>query len=427
MIKRLRAAVVALLIFPFGFIPSERAGTVPAGLRGQITHEVRVTNIEVPVRAFKGTAFIDTLKKEDFEVFEDGVLQQIDAVYLIRKTNVARKEGGEVPTPRTARLYVLLFEMIDYHPEIAKAMDYFFANVFEAGDDLILMTPMKTYNLKKDMLRHTSPGKIKNDLLAKVRKDILMGGTEYRGLLRDIPRMVSESGNDLDEKLILYDMTVRRLENMHYIDQKKLLHFAELLKSREGQKHVFFFYQRELLPKINPKQIAALTQANQDRPDMIFDMMGKFEVYHRDVTFDVKSVREAFCDSSISVNFLFLTKTGRPSIETPVFEKNAAPIGQNDNNMPVASGGADSFLTFEDQSEDIYSAFSEIAKATGGLTESSASAEKSFQRAAAASENYYLLYYRPTNIKSAKAFRKIEIRVKGGGLRLTFRQGYISD
>ncbi len=424
--KSISAAVIILIMFSFGIIPKESPALIPTSAQGQIAHDVRVTNIEVPVRVFKGTSFIDTLKKEDFEVFEDGVLQQIDAVYLIRKTNVARKEGGEVTSPRTGRLFVLLFEMIDFNSEIAKAMDYFFAHVFETGDDLILMTPMKTYNLKKDMLLRTSPKKIKGDLLAKVKRDIQMGGTEYRSLLRDIPRMIAEAGRTLDEKLFLYDMTLRRLANMRYVDQRKLIEFAKLLKSREGQKSVFFFYERELLPKINPKQVALLMQENQDRPDMIFDMMGKFEIFHRDVTFDVKSVQEAFSDSSITVNFLFLTKSRPLLMETSSFEKTAAPVGQNDINAPVVSAGGDSFLVYEDQSEDIYSAFSEIAKATGGLTDSSASADKSFQRVAEASENYYLLYYRPTNTKANKAFRKIEVRVKDNGMRLTFRQGYIS-
>ncbi len=94
--------------------------------------------------------------------------------------------------------------------------------------------------------------------------------------------------------------------------------------------------------------------------------------------------------------------------------------------MPVSRSRGTSFLTFEEQSEDIFSAFSEIARATGGLIDSGAAADMSFQRAAEATENYYLLYYQPSNAKADKSFRKIEVRVKGGGVRVTYRQGYIS-
>ncbi len=377
------------------------ANPAPAGPRsadGQIAHEVKVTNIEVPVRVFKGEAFVDSLGKDDFEVFEDGVPQKLDAVYLIKKTIVARNEGGDAAAPRTGRLYVLLFEMSDYQPEITRAMDYFFDKVIEAQDELILMTPMKTYHLKPGMIAKTSRAKVKDDLIAKVRRDVIIGGTEYRGLLRELENMTSAD----EQSLLLYGETLKRLETLRYVDERKLLDFARFLKNREGQKHVFFFYQKEVLPKINAKYISLLITENQERPDIIFELMDKFEYYNRDFTFDVQAVQEAFSDSSIAVHFLYLTKTFHPP------------------------GGGTNFVSFEEQSEDIFSAFSEIAKATGGLIDSSASAEQSFQRAAAATENYYLLYYRPVNTKTEKVFRKIEVRVKGGGVRLTYRQGYIA-
>ena len=49
-------------------------------------------NIEVPVRVFKGETFIDNLTIDDFEVYEDGILQTIEAVYFIRKTEIINKE-----------------------------------------------------------------------------------------------------------------------------------------------------------------------------------------------------------------------------------------------------------------------------------------------------------------------------------------------
>ena len=46
----------------------------------EITHETLVINIEVPVRVFKSGKFVDNLTIDDFKVYEDGVLQQIEAV-----------------------------------------------------------------------------------------------------------------------------------------------------------------------------------------------------------------------------------------------------------------------------------------------------------------------------------------------------------
>jgi len=72
-----------------------------------IQHQALAINIEVAVRVFKGNTFIDNLKMNDFEVYEDGVLQEIAAVYLVRKSDIERQElasGRSLPKP-TLRLF----------------------------------------------------------------------------------------------------------------------------------------------------------------------------------------------------------------------------------------------------------------------------------------------------------------------------------
>ena len=59
-----------------------------------IQHEAIAINIEVPVRVFKGDTFIDNLTINDFELFEDGILQKIEAVYLIKTNNIEREPTG---------------------------------------------------------------------------------------------------------------------------------------------------------------------------------------------------------------------------------------------------------------------------------------------------------------------------------------------
>ena len=46
-------------------------------------HESVVVNIEVPVRVLRKDAFVDGLTLADFEVFENGVSQKVEAVYLM--------------------------------------------------------------------------------------------------------------------------------------------------------------------------------------------------------------------------------------------------------------------------------------------------------------------------------------------------------
>lgn len=95
--------------------------------------------------------------------------------------------------------------------------------------------------------------------------------------------------------------------------------------------------------------------------------------------------------------------------------------------IPVSvSQSTPSELAMVERSEDIFSAFDEVAQATGGTTDSSANAAASFKRAVDASENYYLIYYKPPNYKADGQFHEIKVSVKTGNYRLTHRAGYIA-
>lgn len=80
--------------------------------------------------------------------------------------------------------------------------------------------------------------------------------------------------------------------------------------------------------------------------------------------------------------------------------------------------------TMREQSADIYPGFTEIARATGGIAESSQNPAVSFNRAAAISEDYYLLSYTPSAYSPDGGFRTIAVRVKGGNYTVSNRLGY---
>jgi len=88
----------------------------------EVTHESLVINIEVPVRVFEGRKFVENLTMNDFEVFEDGVLQRLEAVYLIKGRTIERSEEMKKFVPQTSRNFYLFFEINDYTPRISKSM-----------------------------------------------------------------------------------------------------------------------------------------------------------------------------------------------------------------------------------------------------------------------------------------------------------------
>jgi hypothetical protein len=84
-------------------------------------------------------------------------------------------------------------------------------------------------------------------------------------------------------------------------------------------------------------------------------------------------------------------------------------------------------LVLDNISAETFGAFHEMAKATGGTTDSSANMASSFQRAVISSENYYLLYYAPKNYRADGKFKNIKVKVKGMNYKVTHRAGYIAD
>ena len=398
---------------------------VLASFAQDLQHLTTVLNVEVPVRVFKGEVFIKDLTIDDFEVTENGVLQKIEALYQIRKTAVERRDERRLYAPATKRSFYLIFEVSEYDPRIEKAMRLFFERIFLATDDLVIVTPLKTYHLKSGALEKVTLDRTLDQLRGLLRRDIQTGNGEYRAAVDELAAMAkaitaSVSGSingagvetdmfggsltmnmqeSLDEQLFHYAELLEKLEGLRSIDEKRMLGFAKQLKSAAGQKFIFLFYQQEYVPAIDAKQYNYLTSFNLGRGDMIFKANELFGYRKRDQTLNADAIKKAFSDSSISVHFMFLTKIPDP--------------------VPG--------LQFEDRSEDIYNPFLEMAKATGGLAQSSANPEYLFARSSDAIENYYLLYYTPKDYKPDGSFKTIVVKVKSGDYRVSHRSGYYAN
>jgi hypothetical protein len=381
----------------------------------ELRHAVTVVNIEIPVRVYRGSVFVNSLTLKDFEVLDNKEIQDIEAVYLIKGTSIKREEGAKSIRPQVVRQFVLLFEMMDWQPEINQALDLFFDDVIQPGDSLIVITPMRRYRMLPEALTSLPIGSIKEQLRGKIRRDIVMGASEYRGVIDELYRFLSkpppgERQLPLDERMHYYTTSLNRLENLRMVDEKGLIDFATYLTGLPGQKFVYFFYQKELVPQFNPKVEAEILFEHADDISLTFKFMELMQLFTRETRFNVEAVKKAYADSSISIHFLFLTKT--PAAKNPIEVYQRAE--------------ATSEIIMVDRSEDIYSAFSEVARATGGITDSSANAAASFIRAVNASENYYLIYYRPKRYVTDGSFHNLEVRVKTGSYQVAHRAGYVA-
>jgi len=389
----------------------------------QISEEAVVLNVEVPVRVFQGNTFIDDLTINDFEVFEDGKKQRIEAVYLVKKRSIERSEEKKRFTPDTARNFYIFFELSEYTAKLGEAVYNFMQNVIDPGDLLTIVTPMKTYRLRGKALEVRSREEITKQLKGLMRRDILLGNSEYRNAIRELSGLAGlmsatmsqdeslrvnadlfavESNKErgsFREQLTRYQELLARLEDLRKVDQGKLLDFAEYLKDREGQKYVFLFYQREYIPQIEPSILNQFLSIYQDTPDIQMNIANLFDFYKRDPLIDIEQVKKVYADASISIHFLFFT---------PVVQK---MLG----------------IVFRERSEDVYSTFSQMAHSTGGFIDSSANPDKLFKNAIDSSRNYYLLYYSPKNYGRDGKFKNINVRLINKNYRILHRVGYFAN
>lgn len=397
-------------------------------LAQEISHQTLVINVEVPVRVFRGSIFIDNLTIDDFEVYEDGKLQRLEAVYLIRKQNIERKEEKRKFNPDTARTFYLFFEITEYSPRIDDALHYFMQNVLLPEDNLVIVTPMKSYEMNPQALKLKSNDEIVKELRSLLRRDAMLGSSEYRSALSDLTKLTkafsavfqsageemrlnqdvssefaeaySEDPTSLLEMLIdNYRNVIQRLGELRYVDQSKLLDFAGTLKDKEGQKYVFLFYEREYVPQIEPSLLMKIESEFQSSQYLTQNLAELFSFFRREITFDIDWVKQAYADSSASIHFMFFTQ---PAQHVPG-------------------------IRFEEHSEDVYSAFREMAVATGGITESSANPFMLFKNAVESSENYYILYYTPLRYRKDGQFKNIQVKVKNADYRVTYRAGYFAN
>ncbi len=380
----------------------------------QISHEVRVVNIAVPVRVYDGGKFVDSLKLEDFEVYEDGTLQPIQAVYYIQKNDVKRGEApSRTAAPVASRRFVLLFQMMEYLPELNDAINLFFDEILRNGDSVDLVTPRKTYRLAGSVAAEAGRRKAKQEFISKVRQDILVDSGAYNSIIRDmVHNLEAIQDQQLDERgdrtlqLNAYRDNFQRLEALQAIDLTKMSAFAAELKKSPGAKHVFLFFQQDRVPQFSTR--ALMDFVFHASPEEVLKVQELMSQVRRDVPIDREAIEKAFADASVDVHFLYITRT------------------RKDIGLDVDRQTVNETAVMAPRTGDIYNAFRDIAAATGGTADSSWNPTELLKNAAAASEQYYLLYYRPRGYSDDGKFHEIKVKVKDRNYRISHRAGYFA-
>ena len=379
-------------------------------------HEITVTNVAIPVRVFADNTFIDDLKITDFEIYEEGILQEIDALYLAQENRITREEEYKEFFPETARHFYMIFQIQDYNPKFSEAIDHLFKNVLLPGDSLEIMTPMSNYALSAQAWENKPRELLSQELQNLVRKDAKLGASTYRSLMQDLKRLVralSGTGQSagfgdtgattasfsLEFLLPRYRQTLEKMEALRIVDESRFVGFANKLKQTAGQKNVFFFYQREFRPEIQPRIVSMYMSAYQDQPNILGDLQDLMSFYRRDARVNTKIIQQAYADCSVFFNFIFMNK-------------------ESEN----VSG-----IYMREQSEDLFELLSAIANSSGGVVDTSQDPFVAFQSGLKKADSFYILYYTPKNYRKDGAFKSLEVKIKEKPYSLTYRKGYIAN
>jgi hypothetical protein len=366
----------------------------------QEKHEVTVINIAVPLTVFEGDRFVTDLRLDDLELSEEGLPQKSLALYLINPTGVEKMGAERDFDVSLRRNYFLLFQITEYNPKLAEAIDSFFQQAIRPGDSVIIHTPRQNYALSAQALA-SSQNVLAKEMNGLLKKTSGRGRAVQPAQRLEMARSISVHPMDVRipipsrasgsiHALALYKETVGQMGSRG--SWMKRSSVCRSNRNLEAGKTSFYLPARVRRNPAERRQPDG--RQLPDRPDHPGALHALFE--------DVSSfdrIKQAFSDAGISLYFIFMNKE----------PQNAAGI------------------TMQEQSEDVFKVFSQVAQATGGTVDTSQNPALGFQHALERSKNYYLLYYSPENYQKDGQFKNIVIRLKNPNYTVLHRMGYYAN
>ncbi|MCP5105857.1 MAG: hypothetical protein GY950_20890 [bacterium] len=238
--------------------------------------------------------------------------------------------------------YLLLFEMIDYTPQLKESLDYFFDSVYQKGDQVIIVTPLKFVGLTPQRLAEPKK-KLIAGILKGLKNDIINGASVYRTILEDMKNLSTNlsldsttSSGGLTGVLQGYLRNRQNLLALRTPYEKKLLGIAKLFRRIKGDNHMLLFMQN--VPRAIPER-KTMENLQEDRR-YASRAREAFLEENRKPGIDLEKITAAFKYAGVKIHFLYL------KIKNVKSRRN---------------------VDYIDHNQDLYSYFSKLSKDTGGI------------------------------------------------------------
>ncbi|MDH7513396.1 MAG: hypothetical protein QHH14_10675 [Clostridiales bacterium] len=378
-----------------------------------------VTAVEIPVRVLlKGDAVRD-LTKEDFEVYENGIKQEITQFEVISRKIAGPALPGQKPGIQK-RLFLLIFNIFDYDNAVGAAVDDFFREIFRPGDQVVVLTEGRVLNVERGKGVEELAAAIKDSLHKFKAISTAAALKNFRDISYEADRLLSALRGQSAERMSIAPVMIRFFENYQRIWTDYRRQFLEQdvdfyqslikrLKSIEGDKWAIAFQQREMFPRIKnasrldneirawadsqvePQQQvdARMVQARQQDLQRAFDFSGTINA-------------EAMSDIFLGAGFTFHL----------ILMKSLRTIFSQD-------------LELKEVGKDFEESLTRISRLTGGYLGFSNQPAAALKEAAALEDFHYLLVYSPRETSGGKK-RNIEVKVKRSGVDVVHLKNYLS-
>jgi hypothetical protein len=419
-LKKYRTGVLVifflLISHPFSLLPGQAAKPSQ--------EDVTVFAVEVPVRVLHKGQFVRNLAQEDFEIYENGVLQPITG-FEVRSRRISvpiDAPAEELKTRPEKRLFLLIFNIFDYQNYVGEAVDYFFANTFRKGDRIIIITEGNLFSIDTGK----GPAKVAQDVKDTLKKFKVISTMQilsaYQNLRSEADRLIlslTQAGRGTmpwDQAVMAFYRNYERI----WLEYKRQFITPDLelyrsivkrIKSEEGEKWALCFQQREMFPKLkNEGRLERLMRELVDTPSedpmttiqqrnvrsMQMQMQKLFDVSGDMPT---ETLKDLFMEANITFHLLLL-KSNRPLVERD-FE-------------------------FKEVGKDYEDCFRQISFSTGGLTTFSNNVTEAVIEASQNEDHYYLLVYSPKEDPTEKPLA-IDVKVKQKDFDVIHLKQFLQD
>jgi hypothetical protein len=385
----------------------------------QLRHETTVTAVEVPVRVLRNGETVRGLTRDDFEVYENGIKQNISGFEIISRK--ISGPGEEAALPSTVlrpkpRLFILIFDVFNYNDAIGEAIDYFFQTVFRPSDRILVMTENHFLIVEEGK----NPDDLKTEIKSTLKQDKIVSmhnlqrtymslEEECQRLLDNIgDKMVSptNSGGDFYQSISRFYEHYSRMwkdyrDRFLVPDLDVYQALLKRIKPIQADKWAICFRQRDLFPKLK----------NQGRLDRAIDLIleGQIDPVGQAEVRLIRSLQRQLEESfSLSRNFpaerlknLFLEAGVTFHL---ILMKVSKPVLSLD-------------LDLQEVGEDYEDCFRSISRSTGGSVTFSSKALEALKEAAEKEDYHYLLVYQSLAPLEERG-KNIEVKVRQTGVQV---------